>query len=250
MTRLFNVNFEFNKSIVNEKITQNIKTQSKGYVCVVDGNVLSNANTHTSYNNIINNSLLNICDGSSIALLGNLIYKRKYGTYVGAEIFSNFTANNYKQYFLGNTDDVLNKLKTKFKAHGFNTNPMVFNSLPFKDVNDFDYESIANDINISSSDIVWVSLGAPKQEIFMSKLLPYLDKGVLFGIGAAFNFYLNEDQYKRAPKILRTLKLEWFYRLIFEPKKSGGRVFRYLKILPVLVIKELLKKNKINQPGF
>ena len=65
MTRLFNVNFEFNKSIVNEKIEKNIKTQSKGYVCVVDGNVLSNTNTHSSYNNIINNSLLNICDGRS-----------------------------------------------------------------------------------------------------------------------------------------------------------------------------------------
>jgi glutamate formiminotransferase len=46
MTRLFNVNFEFNKSIVNEKITKNIKTQSKGYECIVDGNVLSNTNTH------------------------------------------------------------------------------------------------------------------------------------------------------------------------------------------------------------
>lgn len=243
MTRLFNVNFEFNKSIVNEKIVQNIKTQSKGYVCVVDGNVLSNVNTHSFYNNIINNSLLNICDGSSIALLGNLIYKRKFGTYVGAEIFSNFTANNYKQYFLGNTDDVLNKLKTKFKSQGLNTNQMVFNSLPFKDVNDFDYESIAKEINVTSSDIVWVSLGAPKQEIFMSKLLPYLDKGVLFGIGAAFNFYLNEDQYKRAPKMLRKLKLEWLYRIINEPKRIGGRALRYALLLPKLVFKEIKYKS-------
>jgi UDP-N-acetyl-D-mannosaminuronic acid transferase (WecB/TagA/CpsF family) len=84
MTRLFNVNFEFNKSIVNEKVAKNIKTQSKGYVCVVDGNVLSNTYIHSSYNNIINNSLLNICDGSSTALLGNLIYKTKYKTYVGS----------------------------------------------------------------------------------------------------------------------------------------------------------------------
>jgi N-acetylglucosaminyldiphosphoundecaprenol N-acetyl-beta-D-mannosaminyltransferase len=243
MTRLFNVNFEFNKTIVNEKITQNLKTQSKGYVCVVDGNVLSNANTYTSYNNIINNSLLNICDGSSIALLGNLIYKKKYGTYVGAEIFADFTASDYKQYFLGNTDDVLDKLKIKFKSQGFNTNSMVFNSLPFKDVNDFDYESIAKEINITSCDIVWVSLGAPKQEIFMSKLLPHLNKGVLFGVGAAFNFCLNEDQYKRAPKLLRSLKLEWAYRVINEPKRIGGRAFSYAMLLPKLIFKEIKNNN-------
>ena len=65
-------------------------------------------------------------------------------------------------------------------------------SLPFMPVENFDYQSIANKINKIEPDIIWVSLGAPKQEIFMNKIKPLLNHGVLFGIGAAFNFYIGK----------------------------------------------------------
>ena len=141
-------------------------------------------------------------------------------------------------------DMVLTKLKQKFKNQGYNIKSMSFRSLPFKDVNNFDYESIAKEINIISSDIIWVSLGAPKQEVFMSKLLPYLDKGVLFGIGAAFNFYIDEGNNRRAPKMFRLLKLEWLYRILKEPKKIGNRVWSYIKILPNLIVDEMKIKHR------
>ena len=244
MTNIFNVNFEFDRNKVNQKIEGFINEELKGYICVVEGNVLTNANKYKDYNNIINSSILNICDGSSIAFMGNLIYKEKFSTYVGSEVFDHFTSKEYNQYFLGNTDKVLTKLEQELKKNqSYNNKTMSFRSLPFKHVDDFDYISIAKEINFVSPEIIWVSLGAPKQEVFMSKLLPYLDKGILFGIGAVFNFYIEEGNNTRIRKLFRILKLEWIYRITKEPKKTAKRVCSYLKLLPNLVIDEMKIKH-------
>ncbi|MCS2525263.1 WecB/TagA/CpsF family glycosyltransferase [Bacteroides ovatus] len=59
-------------------------------------------------------------------------------------------------------------------------------------VDQFDYPAIAKQINELHPDIVWVSLGAPKQETFIHNIFPCIEQGVLFGIGAAFNFYTGD----------------------------------------------------------
>ena len=121
-----------------------------------------------------------------------------------------------------------------------------FESLPFRNVEDFDYFTIANKINEFNPDIIWVSLGAPKQEIFISKLYPFINKGVLFAIGAAFNLYLGNKTNRRAPKILRRLHLEWIFRVCQEPKRVGKRAWNYLILLPAMILEEI-PKSKINK---
>ena len=101
---------------------------------------------------------------------------------------------------------------------------MQFVTLPFKKVQDFDYQEIANNINENNPDIIWVSLGAPKQEEFMSKLLPYINRGVMFGFGAIFNFYSMNTTEKRAPKIFLKLHIEWIYRIFNNPKKQLPKI--------------------------
>ncbi len=78
---------------------------------------------------------------------------------------------------------------------------MRFLELPMTDVYSFDYQSIAKQINEDAPDLIWVSLGCPKQEQFMQRLLPYLNLGVMFGSGALFNFYCGlKDVPQRAPQ--------------------------------------------------
>ena len=78
---------------------------------------------------------------------------------------------------------------------------------PFLNVEDFDYLKISKLINQNKPDIIWIGLGAPKQEIFMSKLLPHIDSGLMIGVGAAFNFYSGLDEYKRAPYLMKKYHL-------------------------------------------
>jgi N-acetylglucosaminyldiphosphoundecaprenol N-acetyl-beta-D-mannosaminyltransferase len=244
MNSYFNINIEFDKNVIDNTIQDCIKASKKGYVCVVDGNVLATTYTDDSYKSIVNGGLVNTCDGSSIALIASKIHGEKFSTYTGPELFSKYIKENYRQYFLGNTEENLQLLRNRFLESGYNVDQFKMQSLPFKKVEDFDYKSISNEINAFSPDIIWVSLGAPKQEIFISKLYPFLNKGVAFAIGAAFNLFLGVDTNKRAPKFMRNMHLEWLFRVFQEPKRVGKRAFSYLIILPRLILQEIKHKNK------
>ncbi|MGE4586137.1 MAG: WecB/TagA/CpsF family glycosyltransferase [Mangrovibacterium sp.] len=244
MNSYFNVNLEFDRDRINHQIKKKIEAGGKGYVCVVDGNVLAVANKDENYRSIINKSTLNICDGSSIAMLAGWIHNKHFSSYTGPDIFNEFISKNYKQYFLGNTRENLNRLKNRFVEIGLELNLFQFEPLPFNSVADFKYKDIANNINEFSPDIIWVSLGAPKQEKFISYLFPHINKGVLFAIGAAFNLFLGNKENRRAPRLFRKLHLEWLFRVFQEPNRVGKRAINYLRMVPYLIIEEK-KKTKI-----
>ena len=124
----------------------------------------------------------------------------------------------YRQFFMGTSMEILQALQKNLVEMDPAIENMVFYELPFRDVEDFDYPAIAELVNRDNPDIIWVALGAPKQEIFMSKLQPYLNRGVQIAVGAAFKFYSDLDE-KRAPLWMRRSKLEFLYRIYSDPKK-------------------------------
>jgi len=245
MEKYFNVNLEFDKNKVDQIIHNTIINRGKGYVCSVEGNILATANSNPQYLEIVNNSLVNICDGGSIALLASLIHRRKYRTYIGADLFIKYIKMaQFRSFFLGNTEDILKGLKINLIKHDSSVKNMKFQTLPFRKVEEFDYPAIARMINEDAPDIIWVSLGAPKQEVFMSKLLPFLNKGVMFGFGAIFNFNSVNSEEKRAPNFFLKLKMEWIFRLLINPKKQTPRIKDILTTYPKIFINEI--KNKLN----
>lgn len=75
---------------------------------------------------------------------------------------------------------------------------------------------IIQKINISGVNVLFVALGAPKQELFISKYLQTMSKVYLaMGVGGAFDILANK--LKRPPKWIQNLGLEWLFRLIQEP---------------------------------
>lgn len=122
-------------------------------------------------------------------------------------------------------------------------NGMTFYELPFRNVDEFDYPAIAEMVKKDGADIIWVALGAPKQEIFMSKLLPYLDRGVMIAVGAAFKFFSGVEA-ARAPQWMVKLHLEFVYRIFREPKKQIRRCWGIISTLPKLLIEEKKRKRK------
>ncbi|MDR1720334.1 MAG: WecB/TagA/CpsF family glycosyltransferase [Dysgonamonadaceae bacterium] len=239
MQKYFNVNIEFEKQTVDQIIEDTIACGEKGYVCVVESNNLTVANRNIVFGNIVNDALVNVCDGSMLALILGKIHHQKLKSYTGADLFFKYIhKKKYRQYFLGNTATILNGLKANMSKIDPEINDMVFSELPFMKVEDFDYPSIAENINKDNPDIIWVSLGAPKQEFFMASLLPFLNRGVMFGVGAVFNFYSGTGKVKRAPLWMRKMKLEWLYRALEEPKKNIPRYWNFIKILPSLIVRE------------
>ncbi len=235
----FNIKMEFDHHNIDEKIHNAIAENKKGYICCIESNNLTIANNNYFFRSIINNSLINICDGSILAILIGFIHKKKLKPYIAADLFIKYIQmKKYSHYFLGNTIEVLQGLKRNLSSIDARIQYMPFVELPFMSVEDFDYKSIAASINAQQPDIIWISLGAPKQEIFMSKILPYINKGIMFGIGAVFNFYYGTCNFKRAPKLLLKFRLEWLYRAFEEPKKNVPRYLNFIRRLPILVFNE------------
>lgn len=75
-------------------------------------------------------------------------------------------------------------------------------------------------IREAKADLVFVSLGCPKQETWMAVHRPHLS-AVTIGVGAAFDFLAGT--VKRAPMWMQRSGLEWFYRVCVEPRRLWRR---------------------------
>lgn len=236
MKKYFNVFLEFNHAQIKNLIEGAISTNEPGYVCIIDANVLTIAQQNSNYCSILNESLVNSCDGSSIATLANFVYKKNYKAWNGPDIFEYYIEKKYKQLLLGSTEEIAAQINNILKEKGLDNSHIVTLTLPFAAVEDFDYIEIAKKINEINPDIIWVSLGAPKQEIFMNRIRPLLSRGVMFGIGAAFNFYIGTISL---PKFsFFGLRFIWVSRIFSEPQKQLRRILPYIVLIPKLWWKE------------
>lgn len=241
MNIYFNINYEFDKAEVHRQI----ETVQKGYICVADGVVLNTANRNKEYLDVVNGGMFAICDSSWVPLYLKSIYGVKYEQYCGSEIFKDIVSSRkYRMIFMGTHQTTLDALQQELMTMNPDVANMKFVELPFRDVDGFDYQEIAQMIKEDGAKIIWVALGAPKQERFMNKLLPYLESGVMLGVGAVFKFYSGTDE-SRCPKWIQKNHLEFVYRIIQDPKKQLKRCFWIVTTLPKLYLEEVKRKRSL-----
>lgn len=237
MNTYFNINYEFDKQLVHSAIDAAVK----GYICVADGVVMNTANRDVAYLNVVNGSLFSICDSSWVPVYIKRIYGVQYEQYCGSEIFKDIVqSGKYRMIFMGTDQMTLNGLRNELAKMNPAVKEMKFVELPFLNVNEFDYPAIAQMIEDDGAKIVWVALGAPKQEWFMNLLLPHLNRGVMIGVGAAFKFYSGTSE-NRCPKWMQHHHLEFVYRIMQDPKKQIKRCFWIIRTLPRLLLEEKRK---------
>jgi len=82
-------------------------------------------------------------------------------------------------------------------------------------------EKIITMIKTSNPHILFVGLGAPKQEFWISKNMHSYNVPVSIGIGVTFEFYAR--MIKRAPNFMQKIGFEWFWRLLMEPQRLWRR---------------------------
>ena len=125
-------------------------------------------------------------------------------------------------YFFGNTEEVVNKIIDKYKDQNINISG--YQCPPILNVNELLDEKYIKEIEENQPDIVWVSLGFPKQELFMYELIKNTQiTSNLVGVG--FTFDWTAGTKVKAPEYLANLGLEWIFRLVQEPRRL---IRRYL----------------------
>lgn len=233
METYFRIRYEFSKDEVHRRIREAVSRREAGYICVADGNVLTHVQHNPEYWRIVYDSMFAICDSGWVPLYLRLLYGIRREQYCGAQIFQDIVSSEqYRMAFLGTDDVTLQALREKISSWNPQVQDMLFMALPYREVDEFDYLAIAEKLNQKQIDIIWVALGAPKQEQFMNRLRPFLKQGVMLGIGAVFNFY--SGRLKRAPQWLVSLKLEFAYRILTEPGKQIARCKGIVKTLPLI----------------
>ena len=212
--------------LFNDKLNQFLKYKKKSYICVsaVHGAVESLYNN--KYKISHDKADIAVPDGRPIywalKLLGHTHVDHLPGYFVTNEICKLANKKKYKIGIYGSTEniqrDFVKNIKNKYKNIKFT---YLF-SPPFRKLTLKEIKNIHKEINKSKIDILFVALGAPKQEIWMYDNYKKINC-VLIGIGAAIDFISGNK--KMAPKIMEFLGLAWLFRLISEPKRLFLRYF-------------------------
>ena len=94
-------------------------------------------------------------------------------------------------------------------------------------------ENVVDEINKSGADVVFVAMGAPKQEIFMANQRQNINCKLMMGVGGSLDVISGNT--RRAPVFMQKVGLEWLYRLILEPTR-----IKRMSALPLFLIKVIL----------
>ncbi len=195
---------------------------------------------------IINSASMVIPDGIGVVyaskILGSPLKEKVAGFKLSREILAYAAKNGKKIYLFGSSpkndereavcDIAAEKLKELFPGliicgtrHGYFT--------------DADTDSIIDEINASDADILFVCLGAPKQEKWIYDNKQKLSVSLALGLGGSLDVYAGT--VKHAPEIFVKLGLEWFYRLLKQPSRLG-RMMKLPKFLFGTIVAKLTGK--------
>ncbi|HEX5260719.1 MAG TPA: WecB/TagA/CpsF family glycosyltransferase [Gaiellales bacterium] len=133
-------------------------------------------------------------------------------------------AAGLRHYFLGSTPAVLAALRRQTAARYPEAQVVGTYSPPFAPFDAW-HEEAMEGLRASCPHLVWVGLGAPKQELWMHRFAADYHPALALGVGAAFDIVAS--MRPRAPAWMRRHGLEWLYRLGLEPRRLTQRYARY-----------------------
>jgi N-acetylglucosaminyldiphosphoundecaprenol N-acetyl-beta-D-mannosaminyltransferase len=203
---------------------------------------LVEASDNPMFKQVLRNFFMNLPDGMPSVWIGRLKgasgMHRCYGPDFFAALMKATAGLTVKHFFCGGKEGVADELRIKCFEKFSNRQVVDTYCPPFRSLTDKEMESLGQRITDSGAQIVWIGLSTPKQEVFAQRLARFTSTCFIITVGAAFDFHT--DRLKQAPRWVQYIGLEWFFRLMVEPRRL---FMRYFKIVPKFIwlnIKEFL----------
>ena len=182
-----------------------------------------------SFKEVLNETDLVVPDGMPLVWLGrragHLLRRRVYGPDLLLAFCAESAGRSCRHFFYGGETGVAERLAESLKTRFPGLNVVGTCSPPFRPLTAQEDAEIVETIGRAAPDVLWVGLGAPKQERWMHEYKDRLRVPVLVGVGAAFD--LLSGRRKQAPRWMREHGFEWFYRLLREPRRLWRRYLVY-----------------------
>lgn len=189
---------------------------------------------------VVNGSGLSTPDGMPLVWLsllrGHKDVSRVYGPDLMLALCDRSKATGLRHFFYGGRPGVAEQLAGRLQDRFPGLQVAGTYAPPFRPADAPEDRDVLDRIDASGADIVWVGLGTPKQDYWVSRHRGLLKAPVLVAIGAAFDFHAG--LLPQAPRWMQRSGLEWLFRLVHEPRRLA---FRYLVYNPLFVMKVALQ---------
>lgn len=229
------------------------KMRASKVVCLANVHMLMEAYWNPSFEKVLSQADLVTPDGKPLVVMLRKLGIFNQNQVAGMDVFLNLCDLAEQMgigvYFLGSSEEILQKIESKLdkeypvlKVSGMNAIPPV----SIEDIATNIDHNLVEEINQSGAGIIFVCLGCPKQEIWMSRHQGLI-QGAMIGVGAVFSMYAGVNP--RAPFWIQKIGLEWLYRLSQEPRRLWRRYGSTIPPFLYLAIKQLVMpyKEKLSQ---
>jgi N-acetylglucosaminyldiphosphoundecaprenol N-acetyl-beta-D-mannosaminyltransferase len=211
-----------------QRIIAGAKAAKSAYVCASNVHMVMETYDSPSFADIVNSADLITPDGMPLVWglrgLGAKNAVRVCGPTLTLTVCEAAAEMNVPIALYGGTTESLVDF-TAFLTQRFpKINIVCQISPPFRAVTPQEDAAYTQQIIESGARILFVGIGCPRQEIWMSEHRGRIP-AVMLGIGAAFDFH--SGRIKQAPKWMQKVGLEWFFRLLMEPKRLWKRYFKH-----------------------
>jgi N-acetylglucosaminyldiphosphoundecaprenol N-acetyl-beta-D-mannosaminyltransferase len=217
-----------------DEIMQWVNDGERHYVCVTNVHTVMECQHDEELRRIHNESGLTTPDGMPIVWClrraGPVGVTRVYGPDLMLALSKPLAESRRSVFLYGTTARTLELLSERLTSQFPGLRIAGSYAPPFRPLTPAEDADVVRLINESGADVVWVGLGAVKQEYWMARHRDSLDASALIGVGAAFDFHAGV--VKQAPLWMQRHGLEWVYRLCREPRRLWRR---YLRTNPAFV---------------
>lgn len=217
-----------------------IRQQRHTYICITGVHGVMESQADPELRKIHNQAGLVTPDGMPMVwmsrLAGHKHVDRVYGPDLMLAVCEASLQKGYRHFFYGGNEGVPELLRDKLLEKFPGLKVVGTYSPPFRPLTLQEDAAIVAQINAARPDIVWVGLSTPKQERWMAAHLGTVQAPVMIGVGAAFDFHAGLKP--QAPRWMQRSGMEWFFRMVSEPKRLARR---YLQNNPKFVIAVLMQ---------
>ncbi|TVL98268.1 MAG: glycosyltransferase [Candidatus Brocadia sp. WS118] len=207
------------------RIADLIQNHQKGYITVTGVHGIMESQRSDVIKAAHTGSFLTVPDGMPLVYIGRAAgyteMHRCYGPDLMLALMKESVKKGYTHFFYGGKDGVAESLKETMETRFPGIRIVGTYTPPFRPLNEAEKKDLQERIARLKPNIIWVGLSTPKQELFMYEYLLCLETNLMVGVGAAFDFHTG--QIKSAPSWMQKLALEWFYRLLQEPRRLWKR---------------------------
>jgi N-acetylglucosaminyldiphosphoundecaprenol N-acetyl-beta-D-mannosaminyltransferase len=202
------------------------RTQRPRYVCICNAHSVVAARRSAEIRSAIDGAAMATADGMPVAFMLRRLGFPDQQRINGPDLMWRYcevaSRSGVSVFFYGNTAATLDALRSRLAAAFPDLAIAGMHAPPFRLPTPEEDAEVVRAIKLSGAGVVFVSLGCPKQELWMARHRETID-AVMIGVGAAFDFHAGT--LRRAPVWMQHSGLEWLHRLWSDP----GRLWkRYL----------------------